>query len=49
MKEIDLAVEAEVHKLLSGLSTKPKAELLGLAAARNEEMLRQSCKHAEKD
>ena len=49
MKVIDLAVEAEVHKLLSGLSTKPKAELLGLAAARNEEMLRQSCKHAEKD
>ena len=49
MKVIDSAVEAEVHKLLSGLSSKPKVELLGLAVARSEEMLRQSCKHAEKD
>lgn len=49
MKVIDSAVEAEVRKLLSGLSSKPKVELLGLAVARNEEMLRQSCKHAEKD
>lgn len=49
MKAIDAAVEAEVRTLLSGLSAKPKAELLGLAAARNEEMLRQSCQHAEKD
>jgi len=49
MKVIDSAVEAEVRKLLSGLSSKPKVELLGLAVARSEEMLRQSCKHAEKD
>ena len=43
MRIIDTVVEEEVRKLLSRLSSKPKAELLGLAAARNEEMLSQSC------
>jgi hypothetical protein len=42
-------VEDEVRKLLSRLTSKPKAELLGLATARNEEILKQSCRQAEKD
>ena len=49
MRAIDSVVEAQVRKLLSGLSSKPKEELLGLAAARNEEMLGKSCKQAGKD
>ena len=49
MKAIDSVVDAEVRKLLSRLTSKPKAELLGIAAARNEEMLGQSCKQAERD
>lgn len=49
MKAIDVVVEKEVCKLLSRLTSKPKVELLGLAAARNEEMLSQRYKQAEKD
>ena len=49
MKVIDPVVEDEVRKLLSRLTSKPKAELLGLATARNEEILKQSCRQAEKD
>jgi DNA invertase Pin-like site-specific DNA recombinase len=49
MKAIDPVVEEEVRKLLSLLASTPQGELLGQAAARNEEMLKQAYKQAEKN